>query len=126
MMNDAFAKDNNENSLHSFLFSQQAKPHAAIDALFSALLPFGQPFTLGIGDEFYLQANDEHYIVLLESGVVSFCHKTNDSIYLHRLRHRSWVWLTAMALPIMSPRDRNTFCSQKRFVPVDLFACRIL
>ncbi|PNU59899.1 cytoplasmic protein, partial [Salmonella enterica] len=25
MMNDAFAKDNNENSLHSFLFSQQAK-----------------------------------------------------------------------------------------------------
>ncbi|EKN8671758.1 cytoplasmic protein, partial [Salmonella enterica] len=74
MMNDAFAKDNNENSLHSFLFSQQAKPHAAIDALFSALLPFGQPFTLGIGDEFYLQANDEHYIVLLESGVVSFCH----------------------------------------------------
>ncbi|PNU79763.1 cytoplasmic protein, partial [Salmonella enterica] len=30
MMNDAFAKDNNENSLHSFLFSQQAKPHAAI------------------------------------------------------------------------------------------------
>ncbi|HFY7067376.1 TPA: cytoplasmic protein, partial [Salmonella enterica subsp. enterica serovar Typhimurium] len=23
MMNDAFAKDNNENSLHSFLFSQQ-------------------------------------------------------------------------------------------------------
>ncbi|EPE7580340.1 cytoplasmic protein, partial [Salmonella enterica subsp. enterica serovar Montevideo] len=70
MMNDAFAKDNNENSLHSFLFSQQAKPHAAIDALFSALLPFGQPFTLGIGDEFYLQANDEHYIVLLESGVV--------------------------------------------------------
>ncbi|EAR8788387.1 cytoplasmic protein, partial [Salmonella enterica] len=53
MMNDAFAKDNNENLLHSFLFSQQAKPHAAIDALFSALLPFGQPFMLGIGDEFY-------------------------------------------------------------------------
>ncbi|ECO9602994.1 cytoplasmic protein, partial [Salmonella enterica] len=29
MMNNAFAQDNNENLLHSFLFSQQAKPHAA-------------------------------------------------------------------------------------------------
>ncbi|EAN3150685.1 helix-turn-helix domain-containing protein [Salmonella enterica subsp. houtenae serovar 48:z4,z32:-] len=77
MMNNAFAQDNNENLLHSFLFSQQAKPHAAIDALFSALLPFGQPFTLGIGDEIYLQENDENYIVLLESGIVSFCRNNN-------------------------------------------------
>ncbi len=34
---------------------------------------------------------------------------TNDSIYLHRLRHRSWVWLTAMALPIMSPARPEHF-----------------
>ncbi|ECG8588588.1 cytoplasmic protein [Salmonella enterica subsp. salamae] len=77
MMNDAFAKDNNENLLHSFLFSQQAKPYAAIDALFSALLPFGQPFTLAIGDKLYLQTNSENYIVLLESGIVSLCRRDN-------------------------------------------------
>lgn len=77
MMNESLVKDNNENLLHSFLFSQQAKPYAAIDALFSALLPFGQPFALGIGDEFYLQANEENYIVLLESGIVSYCRNDN-------------------------------------------------
>ncbi|MDI8083841.1 hypothetical protein MJN69_30835, partial [Salmonella enterica subsp. enterica serovar Kentucky] len=60
--------------LHSFLFSQQAKPHAAIDALFSALLPFGQPFTLGIGDEFYLQAHE-----LLQAGVTQFSRETFSS-----------------------------------------------
>ncbi len=62
---------------YTLFFSQQAKPHAAIDALFSALLPFGQPFTLGIGDEFcYLRQmmNTTLYYYLLESGVVSFCH----------------------------------------------------
>lgn len=77
MMNEPSTQDSNENALHSFLFSQQAKPHAAIDALFTALMPFGQPFTLGIGDEFYLQANDENYIVLLESGIVSYCRRDN-------------------------------------------------
>ncbi|MCF3863678.1 cytoplasmic protein, partial [Salmonella enterica subsp. enterica serovar Weltevreden] len=45
MMNDAFAKDNNDNSLNSFIFSQQSKTQAAIDALFWALLPFCHTFT---------------------------------------------------------------------------------
>ncbi len=36
---------------YTFLFSQQYKPHAAIDALFSPAATC-QPFTLGIGDEF--------------------------------------------------------------------------
>ncbi|SUG49622.1 putative cytoplasmic protein [Salmonella enterica subsp. arizonae] len=36
-----------------------------------------QPFTLGSGDEFYLQVNDENYIVLLESGIASFCRNDN-------------------------------------------------
>ncbi len=52
MMNDAFAKKIIMRLYTLFLFFWQAKPHAAIDALFSALLPFGQPFYAGIGDEF--------------------------------------------------------------------------
>ena len=38
------AENDNENTLHSYLFSQQAKPYAALDALFSALWSFGKPF----------------------------------------------------------------------------------
>jgi CRP-like cAMP-binding protein len=69
---DNFENDN-ENTLHSYLFSQQAKPHAAIDALFSALLPFGKPFTVATGEEFLLHSEQVNRIVLLESGIFSFC-----------------------------------------------------
>jgi hypothetical protein len=48
------ATQDNENALHSYIFSQQAKPHAAIDALFSALLPFGKSFVVQSGEEFSL------------------------------------------------------------------------
>lgn len=67
------AENDNENGLHSYFFSQQAKPHAALDALFSALWSFGQPFCLQPGEEFFLNSDGEHKIVLLESGIFSFC-----------------------------------------------------
>ncbi|VUS47362.1 winged helix-turn-helix transcriptional regulator [Klebsiella spallanzanii] len=67
------ADNDNENGLHSYFFSQQAKPHAALDALFSALWSFGQPFCLQPGEEFFLSSDGEHKIVLLESGIFSFC-----------------------------------------------------
>lgn len=71
---DVADNDNdNENGLHSYFFSQQAKPHAALDALFSALWSFGQPFCLQPGEEFFLSSDGEHKIVLLESGIFSFC-----------------------------------------------------
>ncbi|MGE6981543.1 winged helix-turn-helix transcriptional regulator [Kluyvera intermedia] len=64
----------NENVLHSFIFAQQAKPFAVVDALFSALLPFGQPFLLEAGDELLLNSAEHgNRIVLLESGVISYC-----------------------------------------------------
>jgi CRP-like cAMP-binding protein len=69
---DNFENDN-ENTFHSYLFSQQAKPHAAIDALFSALLPFGKPFTVATGEVFLLHSEQVNRIVLLESGIFSFC-----------------------------------------------------
>ncbi len=81
-------------------FYQQAKPHAAIDALFSALLPIWSTVYAGIGDEFYFRQMMNTLHCITGSGVVSFCHNDrNDSIYLHRLRHRSLVWLATMALP---------------------------
>lgn len=67
------ADNDNENGLHSYFFSQQAKPHAALDALFSALWSFGQPFCLQPGEEFFLSSDGEHKIVLLQSGIFSFC-----------------------------------------------------
>ena len=67
------AENDNENTLHSYLFSQQAKPHAALDALFSALWSFGKPFNLNPGDEFLLNSGGENKIVLLQSGIFSFC-----------------------------------------------------
>ncbi|QGN36499.1 cytoplasmic protein [Klebsiella oxytoca] len=72
-MNSEVAENDNENALHSYLFSQQAKPYAALDALFSALWSFGKPFNLQPGDEFYLNSAEENKIVLLESGIFSFC-----------------------------------------------------
>lgn len=64
----------NENVLHSFIFAQRAKPYTVIDALFSALLPFGQPFLLEAGEELPLSSAEHgNRIVLLESGVVSYC-----------------------------------------------------
>lgn len=67
------AENDNENTLHSYLFSQQAKPYAALDALFSALWSFGKPFNLNPGDEFLLNSGGENKIVLLQSGIFSFC-----------------------------------------------------
>ncbi|HFK3786194.1 TPA: helix-turn-helix domain-containing protein [Klebsiella oxytoca] len=67
------AENDNENTLHSYLFSQQAKPYAALDALFSALWSFGKPFNLNPGDEFLLSSGGENKIVLLQSGIFSFC-----------------------------------------------------
>ena len=67
------AENDNENTLHSYLFSQQAKPYAALDALFSALWSFGKPFNLNPGDEFLLSSSGESKIVLLKSGIFSFC-----------------------------------------------------
>lgn len=67
------AENDNENTLHSYLFSQQAKPYAALDALFSALWSFGKPFNLNPGDEFLLNSSGESKIVLLQSGIFSFC-----------------------------------------------------
>lgn len=55
------------------IFSQQAKPHAAIDALFSALLPFGKSFVVQSGEEFSLYTEQSSRIVLLESGIFSIC-----------------------------------------------------
>lgn len=66
-------ENDNENTLDSYFFSQQAKPHAALDALFSALWSFGKPFNLQPGDEFSLSSEGENKIVLLESGIFSFC-----------------------------------------------------
>ncbi|HCM3123872.1 winged helix-turn-helix transcriptional regulator [Klebsiella aerogenes] len=66
-------ENDNENVLHSYIFSQQAKPHAAIDALFSALLPFGKPFIVQPGEEFSLYTEQSTRIVLLESGIFSIC-----------------------------------------------------
>lgn len=63
----------NDNKLHSFTFSQQAKPYAAIDAIFSALRPFGQPFVLQAGEEMQLNLECGNRIVLLEDGVFSYC-----------------------------------------------------
>lgn len=62
-------ENDNENVLHSYIFSQQAKPHAAIDALFSALLPFGKPFIVQPGEELSLYTEQSTRIVLLESGI---------------------------------------------------------
>lgn len=67
------AENDNENTLHSYLFSQQAKPYAALDALFSALWSFGKPFNLNPGDEFLLNSGGENKIVLLQYGIFSFC-----------------------------------------------------
>lgn len=69
------AENDNENTLHSYLFSQQAKPYAALDALFSALWSFGKPFNLNPGDEFLLNSGSENEIVLLQSGIFSFCRR---------------------------------------------------
>lgn len=69
------AENDNENTLHSYLFSQQAKPYAALDALFSALWSFGKPFNLNPGDEFLLNSGSENKIVLLQSGIFSFCRR---------------------------------------------------
>lgn len=66
-------ESDNENILHSYLFSQRAKPHAALDSLFSALWSFGKPFSLQPGDEFHLNSDGENKIVLLSSGIFSFC-----------------------------------------------------
>ncbi len=126
-MNDAFAKDNNENSLHSFLFSA-SKPHAAIDALFFGLICHLYRLRWVSAIEFYLPEQMMSTTLYYWSQALFLSViMTNDSIYLHRLRHRSWVWLTAMALPIMSPRDRNTFARRNGlYQSWALFACRIL
>ena len=58
------AENDNENTLHSYLFSQQAKPHAALDALFSALWSFGKPFNLNPGDEFLLNSAVRDFFIL--------------------------------------------------------------
>ncbi len=90
------------------------------------MLPFGQPFTLGIGDEFYLQANDEHYIVLLESGIVSFC-RDDNRLHISSSFAPSVVGMVdSYGATYNVPARPEHFCSQKRFVAVDLFACRIL
>lgn len=71
----------NENALHSFIFAQRAKPYAAIDALFSALLPFGQPFVLQPGEEMSLSSEQGNHVVLLEEGIISFC-RNSDRIHM--------------------------------------------
>lgn len=68
----------NENALHSFIFSQQAKPHAAIDTLFSSLLPFGQPFILQAGEELFFDSEQGYRIVLLEEGILSYCRRDDN------------------------------------------------
>lgn len=64
---------NDENALHSYLFSRQAKPYAAIDALFSALMPYGQPFVLRAGEELSFNTEQGSQIILLEEGIVAYC-----------------------------------------------------
>ncbi|HEJ6661160.1 TPA: helix-turn-helix domain-containing protein [Klebsiella oxytoca] len=54
-------------------FPSRHKPYAALDALFSALWSFGKPFNLNPGDEFLLNSGGENKIVLLQSGIFSFC-----------------------------------------------------
>lgn len=71
----------NDNELHSFVFSQQAKPYAAIDTLFSALLPFGQPFILSAGEKLYFDAEQGYRIALLEEGISSYC-RSSDHMYI--------------------------------------------
>lgn len=110
MMNDAFAKDNNENSLHSFLFFLSRLN------LTRRLMPYFRPCCHLVNRLRWVSAMSFIYRQMMNTTLYYWSQAlflsvimTNDSIYLHRLRHRSWVWLTAMALPIMSPRDRNTF-----------------
>ncbi|MEO3990141.1 helix-turn-helix domain-containing protein [Pseudocitrobacter sp. Cyp-38S] len=68
-------ENNNDNILHSFLFSQQTKPYAAIDGLFSAFMPISKPLRLEAGAEFPLGTSKENAeLVLLEDGICSFCH----------------------------------------------------
>lgn len=72
-------ENNNDNGLHSFVFSQQSKPYRSIDVLFSALLPLSKPLRMEAGSELMLGANkDDAVIVLLEDGICSFCHQENQ------------------------------------------------
>ncbi|HCI6434499.1 helix-turn-helix domain-containing protein [Klebsiella quasipneumoniae] len=66
-------ESDNENTMHSYIFSQKAKPHAAIDSLLSVLLPFGKPFVVQPGEEFSLYTEQSSRIILLESGIFSIC-----------------------------------------------------
>ncbi|MFV0264870.1 MAG: helix-turn-helix domain-containing protein [Kluyvera sp.] len=76
-----FDSSNDVNDLHSYLFSRQAKPYAAIDALFSALMPYGQPFVLKPGEELPFIAEQGNQIILLEEGIVAYC-RSGDRMHI--------------------------------------------
>ncbi|WP_414166023.1 helix-turn-helix domain-containing protein [Superficieibacter sp. BNK-5] len=73
-MNTENLKDisNNVEALHSFIFSQQSKPFAAINSIFTALLPFCTPLFLSAGEIFpSVREDGENNIILLEEGICS-------------------------------------------------------
>lgn len=78
-MKNNVAENNNDNALHSFLFASKTKPYAAIDMLFSALMPVSKPLRLEIGAELPLGVKKEDaVVVLLQDGIGSFCHKESQ------------------------------------------------
>ena len=80
MMSLRAIENESENVLHSFIFSQRAKPHLAIDTLFSAFSSFSQPFVLPPGEEFVFGLDKVGAkVVLLETGVCSYCRNDSDS-----------------------------------------------
>ena len=74
---DNFQEDN-KNVLHSYLFAQQANPHAAHEALMNALWEFGRPFDLKPKEKLSLGSENEYQIILLKYGVFSLCRFNDD------------------------------------------------
>lgn len=88
-MNDAFAKDNNENSLHSFLFLSRLN-------LTRQLMPYFRPCCHLVNRLRWVSAMSFIYRQTMNTTLYYWSQAlflsvmmTNDSIYLHRLRHRS-------------------------------------
>ncbi|WP_312951732.1 helix-turn-helix domain-containing protein [Superficieibacter sp.] len=78
-MNLENIENNNDDSLHSFIFARQGKPYASFDKIFSALIPYSVPISLAAGEVYQLGARkEESKIVLLLEGICSCCHKESQ------------------------------------------------
>lgn len=65
--------------LHTFKFGIDTKPIKAILNIHQALIPYSEHFTLSANSKMLLsEERDTAFIVLMETGCFSLCHRTND------------------------------------------------